>query len=75
MIQIVGTYKQLWGWSEASLLYSAKGMKSPSGSYFGYCNPISCLNVSHLNMHYAGIVFNRIIRQGDISQDCYNVFY
>ncbi|CDM93196.1 MAG: arsenic ABC transporter ATPase [Limnospira sp. PMC 1291.21] len=32
-------------------------------------------NLKILNMHYAGIVFNRIIRQGDISQDCYNVFY
>ncbi|MFO7088888.1 hypothetical protein B9R42_05920 [Arthrospira platensis PCC 7345] len=28
-------------------LYSTKGLKSPPGGYFGYCNPISCLNVSH----------------------------
>ncbi|MFO7141631.1 hypothetical protein B9T16_08040 [Arthrospira sp. PCC 8006] len=27
-------------------------MKSPPGGYFGYCNPISCLNVSHLYYRY-----------------------
>ena len=44
----VGTYKQLWGWSGVRSLYSIKGLKSPPGGYFRYFNPISCLNVSHL---------------------------
>ncbi|MDT9185732.1 MAG: hypothetical protein P5700_23570, partial [Arthrospira platensis PCC 7345] len=48
-----GTYKQLWGWSGVRSLYSTEGLKSPPGGYFGYCNPISCLNVSHQIIEYS----------------------
>ncbi|BAI93525.1 hypothetical protein NIES39_O02760 [Arthrospira platensis NIES-39] len=35
-------------------LYPTKGLDSPPGGYFGYLNPISCLNVSHLQLLIIG---------------------